>query len=96
VPAVNALTEPQKERLLHAVRDLITACHWEGCGGLVLAQEMQRVIAAQACLLTLELGEAWRTGTVVVSWDAALAGVLGGLVGSRIHKGPGRDAGTAQ
>jgi len=116
VPAVNALTEAQQERLLHAVRDLIAACHWEGCGGLVLTQEMQLVIAAQACLLTLELagdpypnlrtvlvypdtfrpvravdprmttrgtdpdprlpelGEAWRTGTVVVSWDAALAG----------------------
>jgi Mlc titration factor MtfA (ptsG expression regulator) len=55
VPAVAALTAEQRQRLLHAVRDLITTCHWEGCGGLLLTQEMQLVIAGQACLLTLEL-----------------------------------------
>jgi Mlc titration factor MtfA (ptsG expression regulator) len=60
VAAVRALTSEQRKRLLHAVRDLITTRHWEGCGGLVLTPEMQLVIAAQACLLTLELpGEAY-------------------------------------
>src|SRR4029077_14051890 len=48
VPAVRALTEEQRARLLHAVRDLIASCHWEACGGLALTQEMQLVIAAQA------------------------------------------------
>jgi Mlc titration factor MtfA (ptsG expression regulator) len=55
VPAVRPLTDEQRARLLHAMRDLITSCHWEGCGGLALTEEMQLVIAAQACLLTLEL-----------------------------------------
>ena len=116
VPAVGALTQVQRDRLLHAVRNLLRTRHWEGCGGLTLTQDMQLTIAAQACLLTLELpgepypqlrnilvypstflparavdvrkwthpsvsepplpelGEAWRTGTVVVAWDAALTG----------------------
>ena len=29
--------------------------HWEGCGGLVLTDEIKLCISAQACLLTLNL-----------------------------------------
>ncbi|HEX5388043.1 MAG TPA: M90 family metallopeptidase [Gemmatimonadales bacterium] len=54
VPAVAGLDRDQRTRLLRAMRDLLTTCHWEGCGGLVLTEEMQLVIAAQACLITLE------------------------------------------
>lgn len=116
VAAVQALRDEQRDRLLHAVRDLIMTRHWEGCGGVALTPDMQLLIAAQACLLTLELpgepypnlknvlvypstfvparaadvrkwrqgsipeptlpelGESWSNGTVVVAWDAALAG----------------------
>lgn len=55
VAAVRALSSDQRDRLLQTVRGLIQTRHWEGCGGLVLTPEMQLVIAAQACLLTLEL-----------------------------------------
>ncbi|MGE3525956.1 MAG: zinc-dependent peptidase, partial [Gemmatimonadales bacterium] len=55
VAAVRALSEAQRDRLLRAARDLITNCKWEGAGGLDLTQDMQLIIAAQACLLTLEM-----------------------------------------
>ena len=117
VPAIRSLNAEQQNRLLRAARDLMQHCHWEGLRGLVLTEDMQLVIAAQACLLTLELpgdpypglravlvypgtfqphpdadprkwvvdraateppspelGEAWRDGTVVVSWGAAETG----------------------
>jgi Mlc titration factor MtfA (ptsG expression regulator) len=54
VPAVGALDEDQRTRLLRAARDLVTTRTWEGCGGLALTRDMQLVIAAQACLLTFE------------------------------------------
>jgi Mlc titration factor MtfA (ptsG expression regulator) len=54
VPAVRDLTPEQRSRLLAAARELLTTVHWEGCGGLALTEEMRLVIAAQACVLTLE------------------------------------------
>ena len=53
VPAVRGLTLEQRTRLLRAAKDLVATRRWEGCGGLILTTEMQLVIAAQACLLTL-------------------------------------------
>jgi Mlc titration factor MtfA (ptsG expression regulator) len=55
VPAVRVLTVAQRTRLLRAARELMTTRRWEGCGGLTLSTEMQLIIAAQACLLTLGL-----------------------------------------
>ncbi|HEY8104973.1 MAG TPA: M90 family metallopeptidase [Gemmatimonadales bacterium] len=55
VPGLGILTDAQRDRLLDAVRDLLSTRHWEACGGLALTTEMQLTIAAQACLLTLEL-----------------------------------------
>ncbi len=54
VPAVRGLTTDQQDRLLRSMRALMTNRNWEGCGDLVLTEEMQLVIAAQACLLVLE------------------------------------------
>jgi MtfA peptidase len=56
VPAVRVLNIEGRTRLLRAARELITTRRWEGCGGLTLTTEMQLIIAAQACLLTLGLG----------------------------------------
>jgi len=53
VPAARHLTEEQRIQLLRASRELINTRHWEGCQGLVVNVDMQVVIAAQACLLTL-------------------------------------------
>lgn len=44
-----------QKRLRDLVQVFIPEKHWEGCGGLVLDDEMRVTIAAQACLLILEL-----------------------------------------
>jgi Mlc titration factor MtfA (ptsG expression regulator) len=53
VPAVRGLSAEQHDRLLRSMRSLLANRSWEGCGGLELTEEMQLVIAAQACLLVL-------------------------------------------
>ena len=53
VPLVSRLGPDERDRLLSLTRELITTCHWEGCGGLSLTTGMQAVIAAQASLLEL-------------------------------------------
>lgn len=52
VPGARGLTSEERTRLLKAARELLTTRRWEGCGGLVLDENMKLVIAAQACLLT--------------------------------------------
>jgi len=55
VPTAGHLTAGERTRLLKMSRELLNTRHWEGCGGLVLEPDMRLVIAAQACLLTLEI-----------------------------------------
>ncbi len=55
VPEARHLTDPERIQLLRASRELLTTRHWEGCQGLVLSEEMQVIIATQACLLTLAM-----------------------------------------
>ena len=50
-PLAASLTSDQRSRLLGHVLQLVDGCRWEGCGGLELTEEMQVLIAAQACLL---------------------------------------------
>lgn len=54
VPATRHLSDPARLKLLRSARELIRTRHWEGARGLALTEEIQLVIAAQACLLTLE------------------------------------------
>jgi MtfA peptidase len=49
------LTPNDRQRLRDLVQIFIAEKNWEGCGGLVLTEEMKFTIAAQACLLVLEL-----------------------------------------
>jgi Mlc titration factor MtfA (ptsG expression regulator) len=49
------LDDASRKRLCSLVQAFIANKHWEGCGGLELTEEMQVTIAAQACLLVLEL-----------------------------------------
>ena len=44
-----------QKRLRELVQVFIAEKNWEGCGGLTLTDEMKVTIAAQACLLVLEL-----------------------------------------
>lgn len=49
------LTAEEKERLEDLTRFFIAEKNFEGCGGLVITDEIKVVIAAQACLLVLGL-----------------------------------------
>jgi len=49
------LDDGERKRLRDLVQVFIAEKHWEGCGGLVLTDEMRVTIAAQACLLVLAL-----------------------------------------
>lgn len=49
------LSSDEQKRLRELIQVFIAEKRWEGCGGLTLTAEMQVTIAAQACLLVLEL-----------------------------------------
>jgi MtfA peptidase len=49
------LTEEEQRHLRNLTQVFIAEKTWEGCGGLELTDEMRVTIAAQACLLVLEL-----------------------------------------
>jgi MtfA peptidase len=49
------LNADEQHRLCELTQVFVSEKRWEGCGGLVLSDEMRVTIAAQACLLVLEL-----------------------------------------
>ncbi len=49
------LSEDEQHRLNRLVQVFVREKHWEGCDGLELTEPMQATIAAQACLLLLEI-----------------------------------------
>src|SRR5213594_4506902 len=55
VPLARGLSSDERERLLRLVQVFLTEKHFEGCGGLVVTEEMRVTIAAEACLLLLHL-----------------------------------------
>ena len=55
VPLVRRLTEPEWDRLLELVQRFLREKSFEGAGGVEVTEEMQLVVAAQACLLILNL-----------------------------------------
>ena len=55
VPHYKLLTESEQAKLRDDVRVFIAEKNWEGCGGLVLTDEIRLTIAAQACLLVLAI-----------------------------------------
>ena len=56
VVAYRRLSAPERRRLCELVRIFVAEKSWEGCGGLVVDDLVKAVIAAQACMLVLELG----------------------------------------
>jgi Mlc titration factor MtfA (ptsG expression regulator) len=55
LPFYTRLTLEERTRLCDDLRIFVAETSWEGCGGLVLTDEIRITIAAQACLLTLNL-----------------------------------------
>ncbi len=52
-PHFALLTTEEQARLRQDIQIFLAEKYWEGCGGLELTPQMQVLIAAQACLLTL-------------------------------------------
>lgn len=50
-----SLNEAERAHLRALVQVFITEKYWEGCGGLVMTDEIRATISAQACLLLLNL-----------------------------------------
>ncbi|MCE9554081.1 MAG: zinc-dependent peptidase [Planctomycetes bacterium] len=55
VPPYRRLETDDQQRLQSLIRLMIAEKNWEGCGGLVLTDEIKVTIAAWACLLVLRL-----------------------------------------
>ena len=49
------LAEPDRQHLRDLLQVFVAEKRWEGCGGLVMTDEIRVTIAAQACLLVLAL-----------------------------------------
>jgi Mlc titration factor MtfA (ptsG expression regulator) len=49
------LTEAEQVKLRDLLRVFVAERNWEGCGGLTVTEEMKVTIAAQACLLVLNI-----------------------------------------
>lgn len=55
VPSVRCLHPDERSRLEDLIKVFVAEKNFEGCGGLVITDEIRVVIAAQACLLLLNL-----------------------------------------
>ena len=65
------LTADEQARIEDEIRFFIAERHWEGCGGLVLTEEMRVIIAAQACRLLLgRPGERYANVTAVLVYPS--------------------------
>lgn len=69
------LTPAQRELLYQRVQIFIHEKYWEGCNGFEITEEVQLLIAGQACLLTLGFATECfdRLGTVLVYPDTYVA-----------------------
>src|SRR5262249_9409759 len=66
LPFYRGLDEPGQQRIRDDLRVLIAEKNWEGCGGLVLTDEMKVTIAAQASLLLLNIEHEFYRGTTSI------------------------------
>jgi len=57
VAIARRLDPVRRQRLRDLVQVFVAEHHWEGCGGLELTDEVRVTIAAQACVLILDLPE---------------------------------------
>ena len=83
LPFVAALTPERRRRLEELTAVLIDQVHWEGRAGLVITDEMRVTIAAQACRLTLGLGDDAYSGVRTVYVFPSTYTARGGASGMR-------------
>lgn len=85
LPIARGLQPDARERLLRYVQLFVTQKRFEGCDGVIVTEEMRVVLAAQACLLIVNIGGPCypRVSTVLV--------YPGAFVGRRFHWSGGAD-----
>ncbi len=67
----SGLTADEQARIEDEIRFFIAERHWEGCGGLTLTEEIQVIIAAQACRLLLgRPGERFSNVTAILVYPS--------------------------
>ncbi|MGD9996864.1 MAG: zinc-dependent peptidase [Ilumatobacteraceae bacterium] len=101
-PTWAQLTTDERVRIEALIRQFVPEVRWEAAQGFAVTEEMQAVIAAQACLLVLELGlDHYRKvgsiivhpRTVVLRGERRMAGGLASdspfsIAGQAHHRGP--------
>jgi Mlc titration factor MtfA (ptsG expression regulator) len=88
VPALRALDEQDWTGLLGLVRRFLQDKHFEGTGGLAVTEEMKLLIAAQACLLILNLHAGCYPGLRAVVVYPATFVPRSTEIDSLLHGGP--------
>jgi Mlc titration factor MtfA (ptsG expression regulator) len=74
LPQYEHLTSREQEKLRDEVRIFVAEKNWEGCGGLVVGDEMKVAVAAQACYMALGLeGEPFRDVLSILIYPAGYA-----------------------
>lgn len=74
VPHFHLLTPAEQTKLLDDVRVFVAEKNWEGCGGLVVTEEMKVTVAAAASLMTVGLpGEPFRGVLSILIYPAGYA-----------------------
>ncbi|QDT26113.1 Protein MtfA [Gimesia panareensis] len=75
IAPLSRLTSAQRELLYQRVQIFIKEKYWEGCNGFEVTEEVQLLIAGQACLLTVGFASDCfdRLGTVLVYPDTYVA-----------------------
>jgi hypothetical protein len=88
VPITAGLTEDDWDRLLDLVGQFIRDKQFEGSGGLAITEAMQLIVAAQACLLILNLDAGcYPLVRVVLLYPGSFVPRLAGL-DHRLYTGP--------
>ncbi len=102
VRVYSLLTPAEQDKLQNDLRIFIADKHWQGCGGLVITDEIKVTIAAQACLLLLGIEHdyfrpartiliypsGFRTRTQHVSPDGILVEGDAQTLGQAWYRGP--------
>jgi hypothetical protein len=121
VPLANRLNAAERDKLLRLTQLFLREKRIEGCDGLEVTEEMKVTIAAQACILLVNLdvgcypglrtvlvypgtyrarhpswfkydlgstearlGESWRHGVVILSWESVAAGAANNVDGTNV------------
>jgi len=83
VPLARWLSAEERERLLRLVQVFLAEKHFEGCGGLTVTEEMKVRIAAEACLLLLNLeGPCYPTLRTVLVYPYGFVPKIAGAPGT--------------